>query len=139
MPISTAFAPATVANLGVGFDIVGLALHEPGDTVRAEWSDDHEPGVRIGSIDGDGGKLSRDPAKNSDAGAIEVYGIYRGDLSLNEATRSQRFAFGGVLQTGRSAEGRYVFSVPEDARDVVTVTVGYAAGAPFLVFTGSAA
>jgi homoserine kinase len=65
MPISTAFAPATVANLGVGFDIVGLALHEPGDTVRAEWSDDHEEGVRIASIDGDGGKLSRDPAKNT--------------------------------------------------------------------------
>jgi hypothetical protein len=41
---------------------------------------------------------SRDPANNSNTGAIEVYGIYRGDLSLNEATRSQRFAFGGVLQ-----------------------------------------
>ena len=65
MPISTAFAPATVANLGVGFDIIGLALHEPGDIVRAEWSDDHEPGVRIARIDGDGGKLSRNPAKNT--------------------------------------------------------------------------
>lgn len=65
MPISTAFAPATVANLGVGFDIVGLALREPGDTVQAEWSDAHELGVRIASIEGDGGKLSRDPAKNT--------------------------------------------------------------------------
>jgi homoserine kinase len=65
MPISTAFAPATVANMGVGFDIVGLALHEPGDTIRAAWSDDHEPGVRILSIEGDGGKLSRNPAKNT--------------------------------------------------------------------------
>ncbi len=58
-----AFAPATIANLGVGFDIVGLALREPGDTVRAEWSD--TPGVSIAEIDGDGGKLSRDPAKNT--------------------------------------------------------------------------
>jgi len=65
MPISTAFAPATVANLGVGFDIVGLALHEPGDTIRAEWNADHEPGVRIASIEGDGGKLSRNPLKNT--------------------------------------------------------------------------
>src|SRR5664279_5276535 len=70
MPISTAetqsadsFAPATIANLGVGFDIVGLALREPGDTVRAEWSD--EEGVTITAIEGDGGKLSRDPAKNT--------------------------------------------------------------------------
>ena len=31
-----AFAPATMANLGVGFDILGLALHEPGDIVRAQ-------------------------------------------------------------------------------------------------------
>jgi homoserine kinase len=58
-----AFAPATVANLGVGFDIVGLALREPGDTVRAEWCD--ESGVSIFRIEGDNGKLPRDPAKNT--------------------------------------------------------------------------
>lgn len=55
---------------------------------------------------------------------------------LNDPSQA---TFGGVLQSGKAAEGRYVFSVPEDARDVVTVTVGYTAGAPFLVFTGSAA
>jgi homoserine kinase len=58
-----AFAPATVANLGVGFDILGMALLEPGDTVRAEWSD--QPGVTVTSIEGDNGKLSRDSAKNT--------------------------------------------------------------------------
>lgn len=58
-----AYAPATVANLGVGFDIVGLALREPGDTVRAEWSD--EPGVSICAIEGDNGKLSREAGKNT--------------------------------------------------------------------------
>src|SRR5438045_3884078 len=63
MPIATAYAPATVANLGVGFDIVGLALREPGDTVHAEFSD--TPGVTIADIQGDNGKLSRDPAKNT--------------------------------------------------------------------------
>jgi homoserine kinase len=65
MAIATAeaFAPATIANLGVGFDIVGLALREPGDTIRAEWSD--EPGVTIATIEGDGGKLPRNPAKNT--------------------------------------------------------------------------
>jgi hypothetical protein len=66
-----------------------------------------------------------------------TYGADQAPASpLNDPSQA---AFGGVLQPGRSAEGRYVFSVPEDARDVVTVTVGYAAGAPFLVFTGSAA
>jgi homoserine kinase len=67
MPNATAsaeaFAPATIANLGVGFDILGLALREPGDTVRAEWND--EPGIQIAAIDGDHGKLSYDPQKNT--------------------------------------------------------------------------
>ncbi len=65
MSIATAeaFAPATIANLGVAFDIVGLALREPGDIVRAEWSDD--PGVTVAAIEGDGGKLPRDPTKNT--------------------------------------------------------------------------
>ncbi len=58
-----AFAPATMANLGVGFDILGLALHEPGDIVRAELSD--ELGVQITDIEGDDGKLTRDPEKNT--------------------------------------------------------------------------
>ncbi len=58
-----AYAPATMANLGVGFDIVGLALREPGDTVRAEWSDD--AGVSICRIEGDNGKLPNNPAKNT--------------------------------------------------------------------------
>ncbi|HVU13096.1 MAG TPA: homoserine kinase, partial [Phototrophicaceae bacterium] len=63
MAKATAFAPATIANLGVGFDIVGLALREPGDTVTAEWSE--EPGITIADIEGDGGKLARDPSRNT--------------------------------------------------------------------------
>jgi hypothetical protein len=46
--------------------------------------------------------------------------------------------FRGTVQPGRSAVGVYVFSVPSGDRNVVTVSVGYRAGAPFLVFTGSA-
>jgi homoserine kinase len=57
------FAPATVANLGVGFDILGLALEEPGDVVRAEHR--YEAGAVIHLIEGDGGKLPHDPAKNT--------------------------------------------------------------------------
>jgi cytoskeletal protein RodZ len=45
----------------------------------------------------------------------------------------------GDLAPGTSATGVYVFSVPADQRALVTVTVAYAAGAPFLVFSGSAA
>lgn len=37
----TAFAPATVANVAVGFDILGFALAEPGDRVTLTRRDDH--------------------------------------------------------------------------------------------------
>jgi hypothetical protein len=47
-----------------------------------------------------------------------------------------RRPFGGMLAAGDSADGVYVFSVPADARDSVTVEVGYQAGAPLLLFTG---
>ena len=56
------FAPATVANIGPGFDVLGLALSRPGDLLDAELSD--TPGVEIVEVTGDGGRLSRDPMKN---------------------------------------------------------------------------
>ena len=59
----TVYAPATVANLGVGFDIVGMALDSPGDKVTVEAWD--QPGVDLVRIQGDGGKLPTDPAKNT--------------------------------------------------------------------------
>ncbi|MFQ1003612.1 hypothetical protein [Modestobacter sp. SSW1-42] len=45
----------------------------------------------------------------------------------------------GVLAPGGSVTGTYVFRVPQDQRDVVSVTVGHTAAAPLLVFTGPAA
>ncbi len=60
-----AFAPATMANLGVGFDILGLALEGLGDTVITTWHD--TPGVTILDIEGDGGALPRESGKNTAA------------------------------------------------------------------------
>jgi len=56
-----AFAPASIANLGVGFDIVGLALSGRGDRLRLSWRD--EPGIVI-DVEGDGGLLPRAPERN---------------------------------------------------------------------------
>jgi len=47
-----------------------------------------------------------------------------------------RRPFGGMVAAGDSADAIYVFSVPADARDSVTIEVGYQAGAPLLLFTG---
>jgi hypothetical protein len=46
--------------------------------------------------------------------------------------------FQGTLAPGKSATGVYVVRIPENARGDVTVEVGYQAGAPLLIFNGSA-
>ena len=56
------FSPATLSNLGPGFDILGLALAQPGDVVEGELRE--EPGIEIVEIEGDGGLLSRDATEN---------------------------------------------------------------------------
>jgi homoserine kinase len=59
----TVFAPATIANLGPGFDVLGVAIDGVGDWVTASPRDDNA--VVIERIEGDGGKLSLDAAKNT--------------------------------------------------------------------------
>lgn len=65
-----AFAPATVSNVGCGFDVLGFALDEPGDVVIAAQKDG--PGVTIAAIDGDGGRLPTDPARNTASAAVQA-------------------------------------------------------------------
>ncbi len=61
MSAARGFAPATVANLGPGLDILALALEGAGDEVRVETAP--EPGIRI-SVDGPP-EIPRDPARNT--------------------------------------------------------------------------
>ena len=56
------FAPATLSNLGPGFDVLGLAIERPGDCVDAEWSD--RPGVEIAGMRGNVDRLTTDPTRN---------------------------------------------------------------------------
>jgi len=62
------FAPATVANVVCGFDILGFAVNEPGDELEMEMT--YTTGVNIISIEGDEGKLPLDPAKNTVSASI---------------------------------------------------------------------
>jgi homoserine kinase len=68
--VIAAFAPATVSNVGCGFDVLGFALDAPGDVVAAAAID--RPGVEIAAIDGDGGRLPREPAKNTASAAVQA-------------------------------------------------------------------
>jgi homoserine kinase len=58
----TAFAPATVSNVGCGFDVLGFALDGPGDEVTARFTNN---GVTIDDIIGDANRLPREAARNT--------------------------------------------------------------------------
>ena len=60
-----AFAPATIANFGPGFDILGAALEGIGDTVTVEVCEGSEVSLR--SVDGDLGRLPRLSGSNTAA------------------------------------------------------------------------
>jgi homoserine kinase len=64
------FAPATVANLGPGLDVLGLALAAPGDRVTAQLSPGG--GVTVTAVTGDGGALPLDPKMNTAGIAAEA-------------------------------------------------------------------
>ena len=63
----TAFAPASIGNLGVGFDMLGLALEGVGDRVSARRTE--EAGVSVAEVRGLDGELhpylSTDPDHNT--------------------------------------------------------------------------
>ncbi len=65
------FAPATVANVACGFDILGFAVNEPCDEIILKLKD--EPGVTITKIIGDDGRLPLDATKNTAGVAILAY------------------------------------------------------------------
>ena len=83
----TVFAPATVANVGSAFDVLGFAINEPGDVVTARIS--NHPGVTISEISGTEGGLTRDPACNT--AGVSVGALLR---SLQQRNESQYSAVG---------------------------------------------
>ncbi len=64
-----AFAPATVANVCCGFDILGFAVNYPGDEVILTLRDDSK--ISVIAIHGDNGKLPLDANKNTASVAVQ--------------------------------------------------------------------
>ena len=80
--VARAFAPASIGNLGVGFDMLGLALAEVGDHVVARRGGD---GVTITDVLGPDGAphatLSRDSAENTASIAAAAFWASHGDAA----------------------------------------------------------
>ncbi|TFH41580.1 MAG: homoserine kinase [Lysobacterales bacterium] len=65
---ATAFAPATVGNVGIGFDILGHTFPAIGDRVQATRTT--QPGVCISAITGVAGELPIEAARNTAGKAV---------------------------------------------------------------------
>ena len=67
---ASASAPASIGNVGVGFDILGQAFDAARDTVTAVRED--EPGVRLGAVSGLVSSLPGSPASNTALAAAQA-------------------------------------------------------------------
>ena len=65
------FAPATVANVVCGYDVLGFAIQEPGDEIILKKNDSNQ--IVITKIEGDNGKLPKDPNKNVVSHVIRLF------------------------------------------------------------------
>ena len=69
---ATGFAPASAANVAIGFDILGFSVDVLGDSVTVERTD--QPGVVITGATGVVTDIPRDPEKNTAGRALLAAG-----------------------------------------------------------------
>ncbi|MCB0686361.1 MAG: homoserine kinase, partial [Saprospiraceae bacterium] len=106
------FAPASVANVACGFDILGFALDRPGDEIIARPSD--KKGLMISKITGDHQRLPYDIEKNTaglaaaklmEAAGMQDFGI---DLEIHK-----KMPFGSGLGSSAASAAGAVVAVNE--------------------------
>jgi len=105
------FAPATVANLACGFDVLGLAVEAPGDSVTVTLQE--RGGVIVSQITGDGGRLPRDAAKNTATVAINSFlSALKLNLSLSIEIEKQ-MPLGSGLGSSAASSAAAIVAVNE--------------------------
>jgi homoserine kinase len=103
------FAPATVANVACGFDVLGFAVENPGDEVVLKKKS--TPGVKITTITGDEGRLTKDADKNTVGVAISRF---LNHLQLDtgiEITLHKKMPLGSGLGSSAASAVAGVFAV----------------------------
>ena len=106
MPSSVrVFAPASVANVAVGYDILGFALNRPGDEVVAYFKD--SPGLEITAITGVSRQLPYDVELNTAGYAAKTLLAHLGESGRGIAMEiHKKMPFGsGLGSSAASAVG----------------------------------
>nr|WP_233166903.1 homoserine kinase [Pedobacter sp. ASV2] len=113
------FAPATVANVVCGFDVLGFAVNEPGDEVEMRLTD--TPGVTIKRITGDDGRLPLDAAKNTVSASVQHYlkHINRLDIGV-EIELHKKMPIGSGLGSSSASTVAGLFAINKLMGDILT-------------------
>lgn len=120
------FAPATVANVTCGFDVLGFAVEAPGDEVTVSLSD--KPGVRILNITGDSGRLPYEASRNTVGAAIIDMLKYLGSNQGVEIILHKKMPLGSGLgsSAASAAAGVVALNILLDTKLPKQQLVGFA-------------
>ncbi len=105
----TVKAPATVANLGSGFDLMGLAIHQTADEVTVTERSDNQ--VILQEIIGDGGLLPRETTENTCTVAIVSLLKHLDSNKGFDVILKKHIAFNSGLGSSASSAVAGVFAV----------------------------
>lgn len=114
------FAPATVANVACGFDVLGFALDKPGDEIIVRFSD--EPGLKITKITGvKKDKLPYDVEKNTAGFAAQRLLEHLGETKRGiEFEIHKKMPFGSGLGSSAASAVAGVMAINELLRRPLT-------------------
>jgi homoserine kinase len=106
------FAPASVANVACGFDLLGFAIDGPGDEIIARESE--QPGLVISRISGDNGRLPKEIGKNTAGVAASALVHHLGQEETGiELEIIKKMPFGSGLGSSAASAAAAVVAVNE--------------------------
>lgn len=106
------FAPASVANVACGFDVLGFAIEKPGDEIIVRFSD--KPGLKITAITGAKGKLPFEVEKNTAGFAAQRLLEHLGETGRGiEMEIHKKMPFGSGLGSSAASAVAGVMAVNE--------------------------
>jgi homoserine kinase len=105
------FAPATVANVACGFDVLGFAVDAPGDVITMKLTD--KPDVKIASIAGDGGRLPLAAEKNTAGVAVNAFLQHLNIQQGVEITIEKNLPLGSGMGSSAASSAAAVVAINE--------------------------
>lgn len=103
------FAPASVSNVGPGFDLMGFAINDLGDEVIVRKNNINK--IRIVKITGDNARLTKDIFKNTaTVGVIELLKYFNLNVGLDFEIH-KKMGIGSGLGSSAASAAAAVFAV----------------------------